>query len=276
MNSSTSHSGGLTTMLATPWKHRHLLAQMVLREVLGRYRGSLFGLLWSFANPVLMLMVYTFVFSVIFKARWAGMETGSRFEFALLLFSGLIVFNLFAECLSQAPSLILNHTSYVKRVVFPLEILPWVTLGSALFHAGVSLFVLLAAFWLAGLPVGLSALWLFPVIFPLLLLTLGLCWWLASIGVFLRDIGQVVSMLLAVLMFLSPIFYPASALPDSAKDWLFLNPLAFVIEQVRQVLIAHQPPAWPSLGLYATIALAVAWSGFFWFQKTRKGFADVV
>ncbi len=263
-------------MLVVPWRHRHLIAQMVRREVLGRYRGSLFGLLWSFVNPVLMLAVYTFVFSVVFQARWGGAGTGGKFEFALVLFSGLIVFNLFAECVSQAPNLVLGNTSYVKRVVFPLEILPWVTLGSVLFHAAINLLVLLVAFGLAGLPLGAAAFCLPLVLLPLLLLTLGLCWWLASVGVFLRDIGQMVAMSLTVLMFLSPIFYPASSLPESARGWLFLNPLTFIIEQVRQVLIANQLPSWPSLGLYALVALGVAWSGFFWFQKTRKGFADVL
>ncbi len=201
MNAHAHHPWGLSQLAAPPWRHRHLLGQLIRREVLGRYRGSFLGLLWSFVNPALMISVYTFVFSVVFQARWGASASGSsnRIEFALLLFAGLIVFNLFAECLSQAPSLILNHTSYVKRVVFPLEILPWVTLGSALFHAGINLLVLLVAMTLTGQPPGWMALCWPLVIAPLLLLILGLTWLLASIGVFLRDIGQLVSMALTAL-----------------------------------------------------------------------------
>ncbi|MBP9217551.1 MAG: ABC transporter permease [Sterolibacterium sp.] len=278
MNAHAHHPWGLSQLAAPPWRHRHLLGQLIRREVLGRYRGSFLGLLWSFVNPALMISVYTFVFSVVFQARWGASASGSsnRIEFALLLFAGLIVFNLFAECLSQAPSLILNHTSYVKRVVFPLEILPWVTLGSALFHAGINLLVLLVAMTLTGQPPGWMALCWPLVIAPLLLLILGLTWLLASIGVFLRDIGQLVSMALTALMFMSPIFYPASALPAAFRDWLFLNPLTLIIEQTRAVLIDHRPPDLLALGLYTALALAIAWLGFAWFQKTRKGFADVV
>lgn len=273
--SALDHSGSLSALLGLPWQHRHLILQMVRREILGRYRGSVFGLVWSFVNPVLMLTVYTFVFSVVFQARWGG-ETGGKFEFALVLFSGLMVFNLFAECLNQAPCLILSNANYVKRVVFPLEILSWVSLGSAVFHAGISLLVLLVAMGLTGQPVGGMALCLPLVILPFLWLTLGLSWLLASVGVFLRDVGQVVGMALTVLMFMSPIFYPASALPASMRGWLFLNPLTFVIEQVRNVLVWNRAPDWIGLGEYALVTLGVMWLGFFWFQKTRKGFADVV
>jgi lipopolysaccharide transport system permease protein len=197
-------------------------------------------------------------------------------EFALVLFAGLIVFNLFAECVSAAPNLVVSNTNYVKKVVFPLEILPWVTLGSALFHGGISLLVLVAALLFAGMPLTASA-WLTPlVVAPLLLLIIGLCWLLASIGVFVRDVSQMVGMVLTVLMFMSPIFYPVSALPEGVRVWLFLNPLSFIIEQVREVLIWGHAPDWAGLGLYALCALAVAWAGFVWFQKTRKGFADVL
>ena len=257
------------------WQHRSLIMQLVKREVLGRYRGSFFGLLWSFVNPVLMLTVYTFVFSVVFQARW-GVASSSRFEFALVLFAGLIVFNLFAECVSAAPGLILGNVNYVKKVVFPLEILPWVSLGSALFHACISLAVLLAALVLAGMQVSATTLLLPAVIAPLLLLIIGAAWLLASVGVFVRDIGQVVSMALTVLMFMSPIFYPASALPEGVRNWLFLNPLTFIIEQTRDVLIWGKLPDWPGLTAYAACELSFTWAGFFWFQKTRKGFADVI
>lgn len=248
---------------------------MIKRDIIGRYRGSILGLLWSFVNPVLMLAVYTFVFSTVFQARWAG-GSGSQFEFALLLFAGLIVFNLFSECVSRAPNLVLGNVNYVKKVIFPLEVLPWVTLGSALFHALVNLAVLLMFLSFSSLEIFWTVLLTPVVLLPLLPLILGICWLLASIGVFVRDTGQLIGMTLTVMMFLSPIFYPASALPEPVRDFLFLNPLTFIIEQLRAVLIWGQLPDWTGLAAYSLCSVLFAWAGLFWFQKTRKGFADVL
>ncbi len=258
------------------WRHRHLIWQMARREVIGRYRGSVLGLLWSFFNPLLMLAVYTFVFSVVFQARWGQGESGGRAEFAIILFAGLIVFNLFAEVINRAPGLIVSHANYVKKVVFPLEILPVVAAGSALFHTLVSLAVLLLAFALIHHSLPWTVL-LFPVVLlPLVVLTIGLAWFLASLGVFLRDVAQTVGILTTALLFLSPIFFPASALPEMIRPFLFLNPLALVIEQTREVLIWGRVPDWLGLALYGVISLMVAGAGLLWFQKTRKGFADVL
>ncbi|MBS4095587.1 MAG: ABC transporter permease [Sulfuricella sp.] len=259
------------------WRNRSLALQMARREIVGRYRGSFLGLLWSFVNPVLMLAVYTFVFSIVFEARWGqrGGAGADKFEFALVLFVGLIVFNLFSECVTRAPSLVLSNTNYVKKVIFPLEILPWVSLGSSLFHAAISLVVLLI-FLAAVSSVPWTILLLPLVLAPLLVFIMGLSWLLASIGVFIRDIGQFIGMVVTVLMFMSPIFYPASALPESVRGYLFLNPLTFIIEQAREVVIWGNPPDWGGLALYLALASLVAWAGLFWFQKTRKGFADVM
>lgn len=257
------------------WRNRDLVRALVHREVLGRYRGSYMGLLWSLLNPMLMLLVYTFVFGVVFKARWSP-TGGSTVEFALVLFAGLIVFNLFAECITRAPALILGNANYVKKVVFPLEILPWVTLGSAAFHAAVSVAVWLVAYLLlVGVPHP-TALLLPLVLLPLALLVMGLTWFLAALGVYLRDVSQFVGILTTVLLFLSPVFFPATALPPSYRPFLFLNPLTPIIESTRDVLYwGKVPAAGPWLASLAVAAL-VAWVGFAWFQKTRKGFADVI
>jgi lipopolysaccharide transport system permease protein len=222
-----------------------------------------------------MLTVYTFIFSVIFHARW---ENGSdnKFEFAVMLFAGLIVFNLFSECLSRAPTLILANVNYVKKVVFPLEILPWVSLGSALFHTGVSSLVLLLFLLFSNLPVSWTILFFPFVLLPLLPLIMGISWALASLGVYIRDVSQMIGLFLMALMFMSPIFYPASALPASVRDYLFLNPLTFIIEQSRSVLIWGLLPNWQGLLLYGVAMIMFAWAGLFWFEKTRKGFADVI
>lgn len=262
-------------MAASLWRNRSLAKALVQREVVGRYRGSIMGILWSFFNPVFMLAVYTFVFSVVFKARWSG-GSESKTEFALILFAGLIVFNLFAECFNRAPSLILSNVNYVKKVVFPLEILPWVALGSALFHALISLGVWLIAYlFLFSVP-HITVLLLPLVILPLLLLIMGLTWALASLGVYLRDVSQFIGVLTTVLMFLSPIFYPASALPEQYRHLLLLNPLTPAIEQARDVLFWGKVPNMTILLVYLLGAALVAWLGFAWFQKTRKGFADVL
>jgi lipopolysaccharide transport system permease protein len=256
-------------------KHYLLILQMVKREVIGRYRGSFLGLLWSFVNPVLMLAIYTFVFGFVFKARWGQGDT-DKYEFALVLFAGLIIYNLFSECIGRAPGLILANINYVKKVVFPLEILPWVALGSALFHSGISLCVLLLFLPIIGHDFFWTMLYLPVVLLPFLLLIMGLSWLLASIGVFIRDVGQLIGMALTVLMFMSPIFYPLSALPETIQPYLLLNPLTFVVEQVRNILLWGLPPDWPGLVIYSLVSLVVAWLGLLFFTKTRKGFADVL
>lgn len=262
-------------MVASFWRNRSLIMVLIKREVLGRYRGSAMGILWSFFNPMLMLGVYTFVFSVVFKARWNA-ESTSKGEFALVLFAGLIIFNVFAECVTRAPGLIVSNANYVKKVVFPLEVLPWANAGAALFHGAISLVVWTIFYCIGwGVPHA-SALWLPVVILPLLLFAIGLSWLLASLGVYLRDVAQVIGLLTTILMFLSPIFYPSSALPEEFQHLLLLNPLTPAVEQARSVLIWGHAPDWSLVAGSFVIGLLVAWLGFVWFQKTRKGFADVL
>lgn len=275
MTSPLRHSTSPFTALASLWGHRDLVWQMTRRDVVGRYRGSLLGLLWSFLSPLLLLGVYTFVFSVIFKARW-GQGGEDKAGFAALLFTGMIIHTLFAECVNRAPSQILNNANYVKKVIFPLEVLPWVAMGSALFHAAVSIAVLLAFTALVMAPPTWTALLLPVLILPLVLITMGVSWFLASLGVYLRDVAQITGMLTTVMLFLSPVFYPASALPEAYRPLLYFNPLTFVIEQSREILIWGKLPDWPGLALYTAVSLMVAWLGFAWFQRTRRGFADVL
>jgi lipopolysaccharide transport system permease protein len=262
-------------MLASLWRNRGLIKASASREVLGRYRGSILGILWSFFNPLFMLLVYTFVFSQVFKARWS-VGSDSKTEFALVLFAGLIIFNLFAECITRAPSLIVSNVSYVKKVLFPLEILPCVALVSALFHGLIGLTVWFLAYILFfGLPHA-TALYLPLVIGPFLLFIMGLSWALASLSVFLRDISQIIGVITTVLMFLSPLFYPVTALPERYQHLLYLNPLTPVIEQTRDILFWGKMPDFSILGICWVGSAVIAWLGFAAFQKTRKGFADVL
>jgi lipopolysaccharide transport system permease protein len=258
------------------WRNRQLIAQMTRREVMGRYKGSVMGLAWSFFNPVFMLVVYTFVFSGIFKSRWGVGGEESKTQFAVMLFVGMIVHGLFAEVLNRAPGLILSNVNYVKKVVFPLEILPVIAMGATLFHSLISLGVLLTTFALVNGYLHWTAIFTPLVLLPLITLTLGLAWMLASLGVFLRDVGQTIGIITTVLMFLSPVFYPVTAVPERFRPFIMANPLTFIIEQAREVLIWGHLPNWTGLGGYTLVAAAIAWAGYGWFQKTRKGFADVL
>lgn len=262
-------------MLGTLLKNRQLILQMTKREVIGRYRGSAMGLAWSFFNPVLMLAVYTFVFSEIFKARWAGEDIGKG-GFAILLFVGMIIHGLFAECANRAPNLIISNSNYVKKVLFPIEILPAISLGSALFHSCISLLVLLIAQAALTHEVHITALYFPLLLIPLILGTLGACWALAALGVYLRDVGQIIGVLTTVLMFLSPVLYPTSALPPAYRPWMQLNPLTYIIEDSRNVLIFGRAPEWAHLGVATLVGFLIALAGFWLFQATRKGFADVL
>ena len=263
-------------MVSSFWRNRQLIYQMSKRDVVGRYRGSFLGLAWSFFNPLLMLAIYTFVFSVVFKARWGLEVEESKADFAIILFVGLIIHGLFAECINRSPGLIISNVNFVKKVVFPLEILPWVAFNTALFHALVSLVVLLIAQLVFNFHIPATAV-LFPVVMlPLVFATMGLAWFLASLGVYLRDIGQVTTMLTTMLLFLSAVFFPLSVLPERYQFWLQLNPLAFIIEEGRKVLLFGDAPDYSGLTILMLVSMTVAWAGFAWFQKTRKGFADVV
>ena len=232
------------------------------------------GLAWSFFYPLLMLAIYTFVFAVVFKARWGGAE-GGKAGFAVFLFTGLLVHGVFAECIVRAPSLIIANTNYVKRVIFPLEILPVVAMGSALFHASVSLLVLLAVkLFDSGLQ--MTAVFFPLVLVPLMLMTMGVAWFLAAIGVYIRDIGYVIQVVTTISLYVSPVFYPIDAMPERYRAFMYVNPLTSMIEQARRILILGSPPDWLNLALLTIFGFVVAWAGYWCFQRMRRGFADVL
>lgn len=269
-------SGSPVALARALWRHKHLLLQLTRREIAQRHRGSVLGALWALLNPLLMLAVYTFVFSVVFQARWGTRQHEAAIPFAIVLFVGLSLHGLLADIVGRAPGLITGQANLVKRVVFPLELLPVVTAAAALFQFGISMSVLLAVQAFLSGPLPLTSLLAPLVVLPLLIVALGLAWFVASIGVFLRDIAPIVTMLLTMLLFLSPVFYPLENLPVAIQPWLLANPLTFVIEQARQVLIWGRQPDWLGLAAYSLAACAIAWAGFAWFQATRKGFADVL
>lgn len=258
------------------WHHRHLIGQLTWREVTGRYRSSVLGFAWSFVTPLVTLGLYTFVFGIVFRSRWPGARTENLTEFGLALFAGLTTFSLFNECVNRAPSLITSSPNYVKKVVFPLEILPVSILGSALFHAAISVFILLVAYQVISGTPAWTAIFLPLVFLPLICLALGSSWFLASLGVFFRDIGHTVILVTQVLFFLTPIFYPREAVPDRFRGVLDMNPLSPIVENVRRVTVQNTPPDWTSLAISIVLGAVVLCFGHAWFARTKRAFADVV
>lgn len=257
------------------WQQRHLLISLSWRDIASRYKGSTVGLLWALFTPLLMLAVYTAVFSGIFQARWG--QDGGPVEYALQLFVGLSVHGLAAECFNRSPAVLLNQVSYVKRVVFPLHLLPLVTVLSACFHFLISLAVLLLFFMVVNHQFPLMGLLYLPfVLLPYLLFLVGASYFLTALGVYLRDINQVMGLITTVLLFLSPVFYPASMLPERLQTVFLFNPLTLIIEQLRQILLHAGKPDWGLLGIYMLVALVVAYMGLRAFQIMRRGFADVL
>ncbi|MBU5349342.1 ABC transporter permease [Paenibacillus lautus] len=256
-------------------KHRELLFQLTKREIATRYKGSYLGLFWFIVQPLLMLVVYTFVFSVVFKARWGATEA-NNLEYSLILFSGITTYNLFSDIISRAPNLITSNTNYVKKVVFPLELLPLVTLLSSLFFSSISYVILLVFIFIMNGGLNWTTVMLPIIILPLCFLSLGLSWIVSSLGVFFRDINHLVGVLLTALMFLSPVFYPVESVPENMRIIYSFNPLSYVIEEVRNILLVGTFPhiGQTILGLLISITILVI--GYKWFVKTKRGFSDVL
>ena len=263
--------------LRSIFRSRFLLGKMVRRTLALKYKGAVLGVLWNFIQPLMMLAIYTFVFSVVFEARWGtDTSTEGHGRFSVILFAGMLVYMIFSESLSQACFQITNNTNYVKKVVFPLEILPLIPVLAS-FVQGLIWLVLLffAVVFLFG-TVSATML-LFPaVLLPLFLFTLGFAYFTASLSVYLRDTPYVVSVLLQMLFFMTPIFYPVSAVPEDLRGILEVNPLTVMINELRSLFLFGQMPDWWFLGKASLISLIVFLLGFAWFNKTKKGFADVL
>src|SRR3954447_12289891 len=263
-------------MIGNLWRHRGLIRQFTRREIEGRYKGSFLGLFWSFINPLVLLLIYTFVFGVVFQSRWPNAKTGNLSEFAITLFCGITAFNIFSECIGRAAGVVVGVPNYVKKVVFPLEILPVSTLGAALFHAGVSLAILLVANLLISGALPWTLVFLPIVILPLIFLSLGLTWFLSSLGVFIRDIGYTVALIVQVLFFLTPLFYAVENIPEPYRSIIQLNPLTSIIENIRMAVLWGSVPDAGATSLSILVSGAIMILGYAWFMKTKKAFADVI
>jgi lipopolysaccharide transport system permease protein len=224
-----------------------------------------------------MLLIYTFVFGVVFKARWQGLSQDlPPQEFALILFSGLAAFNVFSEVVNRAPTLIASHPNYVKKVIFPLEILPVVTLLVALVNSFIIVGLVLVGELIIQRSIS-ATFYLLPLAYlPLIFVCLAFSWFLSSLGIYIRDIGQGIGVVVQVLFFLSPIFYPLEAVPERLRVILAVNPLSTIVEGFRAVLLLGNPLPWAAWGIWTAISFLAAWLALIWFMKTKKGFADVL
>ena len=261
-------------MFATLWHHRSLAYELTKREFNGRYSGSFGGIFWSFAQPLFLLAVYTVAFGIILKARWGF--SGSTGEYALMLFAGLIVFNAFSECLNRCGTLITGNPNFVKKVVFPLELLPVTAVGTAVVHALIGIGV-----WLVGYMVLFGTPQSTVILFPLILacfvpVLLGTAWLLSAIGVIIKDINQLTPLIGHTLLFLTPIFYSIEAAPPLLQDLLLLNPLTYIVEQFRLIMFYGKVPALRGLAVYFVLASCFAWLSLALFRRLRPTFADAV
>lgn len=255
--------------------HRELIWELVKRDFNSRYKGSMLGIAWSLFNPLVMLVIYTVVFSVAFKARWGSGEE-SKVAFAIVLFSGMIVHSFFAECINRAPGLITSNANYVKKVVFPLEILSFMAILAGLLNFAIGFGVLLTFCLIAGTPLHFGIALIPVILLPLILLTLGLSWILSSLGVYLRDLAQIASVISTVTLFLAPIFYPSDALPASYQSLLAWNPVTLPVIQLRNLMLWGNPISWAHWAINLAVSGLICQFGYWWFQKTRRGFADVL
>ncbi len=258
------------------WRYRDLIAQFTRRDVEGRYRGSFLGLIWSLANPLFMLAIYTFVFGVVLKARWPQARSDGLGEFAIIIFAGLTAFTFFSECVSKAPTLVVAVPNYVKKVVFPLEILPVSAMGAGFFHMGISLIVLLGAELIFTGSIPWTIVLLPVVLLPAIFLSLGLMWFLSSLGVFIRDVNQAIGLIMQAMFFFTPIFYSIEAIPEPIRTVILFNPMAPVVENFRRVLLWGQMPSWRGLVMWIIVTGVIMVLGYAWFMQTKKAFADVI
>lgn len=259
---------------------RALVLQLTKREIGARYKGSVLGIVWSLLTPLFLLLVYTFVFGAVFQSKWptptGSGEDPSLAEFAIILFTGLTAFQLFADVVTRAPTTIQENKNYVTRVVFPLEILPYVLLGTALFQYCISMIVLTSAVWFTIGFLPLTLLLLPLILLPFCVMTLGFTWFFAGVGPYLKDINQFIGTLVSALMFIAPIFFARSVLPEGIQYWSLYNPLTIPVEETRKILIYNQLPDPVNLGVFAIASILIAVFGRLVFEKLRRGFADVI
>lgn len=262
-------------MIRTIIKNRYLLGQLTKKDIELKYKDSVLGMLWSVIVPILMIVIYTFVFSVVFRPQWIS-DTGSKFEFSLIMYCGLVAFNMLSDVMARSSGLIAANANYVKKVIFPLELLSVVITLTALFNSFISLIVLVIAKFILTHTVSVTLPLVVVVYIPLVIFTVGVSLMLSAMSVYLKDIASVISVVITVLMYVSPVFFSLESVPESYRIICEINPMTYMIENFRNVVLYGTMPNWLYLVISFVIAIVMAWLGGTIFRRAKEGFADVL
>ncbi len=258
------------------FKKKDLFSLLFFQELTGKYRNNFLGLYWIIITPLFMLSIYTFVFGYVFAIKWPGFAGSNLFQFSLILYSGLIFYNTFSEAVSRSPQIILENSNYVSKVVFPLEMLTVVSTFAAFINLFINLTLIIIFKIILFSNANFEIFYLLIILPSFALMILGITWIFASIGVFIRDLSHVVTSGIQGLLFLSPIFYPISSLPEWLRPFILINPISIPVEQARKVLLFNETPDISTLIIYLLFSVCISISGYYLFQKSKKGFADVI
>ncbi|MAV59590.1 MAG: sugar ABC transporter permease [Candidatus Marinimicrobia bacterium] len=257
-------------------KTKELFILLFYQEFAGKYRSSILGLYWIVITPLFMLTIYTFVFGYVFSIKWPGFAGSNLFEFSLILYSGLVFYNTFSEVISRSPTIVIENSNYVNKVVFPLELLNVIASSSAIINLIINLILIIIFKFILFNQFNYEILYLLFILPSFALMILGIAWTLSAVGVFIRDFHHLVSSCVQGLLFLSPIFYPVSSLPQWLKPFIYLNPITIPVEQARKVILFNELPDLKILILYGILSITTSIIGYYIFIKAKKGFSDVI
>lgn len=256
-------------------KNAYLLKKLTQQEIEAKYKGSVLGILWSIFVPLLMLVIYTFVFSEIFSAKWS-VDTTNKFEFAMILFCGLASFNMISEVMNRSTNLIIGNTNYVKKVIFPLELLPISVVFAAVFNCIISYLVLIVANAVLNSTISRTVLQSIPAIIPLIVLALGITYTLSALAVYLKDLASVIGIILMLLMYSSPVFFSLEAVPSKFQIICVMNPMTYIIENMRNVILYGENLNISFYIISLTVSMVTLLIGYIIFNRAKEGFADVL
>lgn len=262
-------------MIKTIYNNNYLLRQLIKKDIEEKYKGSILGMLWSIIVPILMLCIYTFIFSEVFQAKW-DIDTTNKYQFALVLFCGLSAFNLVSEVMNRSTTLIASNVNYVKKVIFPLELFPVVITFSALFNCVISYLILIVAIYILNGMISPTLFLIIPAFIPLIILTIGLGLFISALSVYLKDVSNAIAVIVTMLMYLSPVFFPLSSVPDDFRGMCEVNPMTYIIENFRNVVLYGEKLNLKFFVISSLFAVVIYAIGYLTFMRTKEGFADVL
>ena len=257
-------------------QHFELFLMLLKQDIQKKYKGNFIGNYWIIITPLFMLSIYTFVFGYVFAVRCPGFLNSNIFQFSLVLYCGLAFYNSFNEAISRAPNNIIENVNYLKKAVFPLEILTPILVSSSATNLLINVLLIAIIKSILISPITLNFLFILIVLFAFLTMLLGLSWIFSAVGVYIRDLNHLVTNSVTGLLFLSPIFYPIASLPEWLRPYILFNPISIPVEEARKIIIYNQIPDFYILTIYTLSSLLICIIGYFFFSITKKGFSDVI